>query len=447
MSDLTAAAETPATRAAGAGAFVAFLAFIVAAYGAIASSIPGLAAYDPAKVLITVAFAGLAWAVVLCRHRLRLGLAAGGGAIWLFFLLVAASPSWSMWPALSLTAVGEAAKYIAVFVLAANLLVTRARVRTACAVVALASLAPAIGAIHSFVTGQHMVDGRAAWIGTFGNPNILAYHLVVSVPLALALRDSVPPRGAHSHLFKTFWLGVVGVLCAGILLTESRGGTLGLGAVLVLWTLRGLARGKVAIGAVIAVGVAILMVPGGPWNRQETKATLAGEVDLSAKGRIDAWRTGLKIIESRPAQGVGAGAFIVGYDAYAPGDAEPARTAHNSFMMIAAELGVPALILFLVAVASAIFAVGRVAKVLARTGRAGDARHASLARGIQTAVFGFIVCSMTGTYAFSWPIYLCFGLGTAMVLHERRAAIVLATTPTPAASPAHAGPLVPARIR
>jgi O-antigen ligase len=412
---------TPASHEAGTArlAFFAYLAFIVAIYGAIASSFPALAKLDPAKIIMACAAVGLAWAIVMSHHRVRFGLAAGGGALWLFFLLVAASPAWSLWPALSAGAVGEAAKYLAAFVLAANLLYTRSRVRVTCAIIALASLAPAIGAMHSFVTRQHIVeDTRAAWIGTFANPNILAYHLVVSTPLALALRDSVEPRGAHSHLERSFWLGVVITFAAGVLLTQSRGGALGLGSVLLLWTVRGLARGKLAIGSALAVCVAIMMVPGGPWNRAETKARLAGHVDLSAQGRIDAWRTGLKIIEARPAQGVGAGAFIVGYDAYAPGDAGPPLTAHNSFMMIAAELGVPALLLFSLALGLAFRSLSKVANKLLE-GDEADTRQAAIARGVQTAIFGFVVCSMTGGFAFTWPIYLCFGLATAIVLIER----------------------------
>jgi O-antigen ligase len=150
-------------------------------------------------------------------------------------------------------------------------------------------------------------------------------------------------------------------------------------------------------------------------------------VDLSAQGRIDAWRSGMRMIQARPFGGVGIGAFVVGYDAYAPGDAGPARTGHNSFMMIAAELGVPALALFILALVASFFALGRIAAQAGRgdpDGSAGGGAKRSvalstgLARALQTALFGFVVSSLTGGYAFTWPIYIVFAMAAAVQMEE-----------------------------
>src|SRR5207248_359299 len=55
------------------------------------------------------------------------------------------------------------------------------------AALAVVSVIPAVGAISSYYRGEHLVDGdRAGWIGIFGNPNDLAYHLVVGIAMALA---------------------------------------------------------------------------------------------------------------------------------------------------------------------------------------------------------------------------------------------------------------------
>jgi O-antigen ligase len=381
------------------GAYAAFLAFMLAVFSNAAILIPPLAKVAPGKSLIAVAAAALAWSCLGRDRRFRLGLGAGGAALYLFFGILLTSPLWSMWPGLSVDAAKESLKYLTGFVVAANVLSTPARVRQAAAVLALATLFPAIGTVHSFLTGTNLVDGRACWIGIFANPNFDAYYLVMATPIALALRDSVPD-GRRRMLVRAGWLGVVALYAAAVLLTQSRGGATGLGAVVLLWLLRSLARGRAAVGAVLAIGVALAMTPLSPLNRDETRATLAGEVDLSAQGRIDAWRTALRIVQDRPIGGVGAGAFLVGYERYAPGDAGPARAAHSSYALIAAELGVPALIVFVLAILAAMVALGR--------------RKTALSVGVQTSLFGFLVCSVTGSYVFTWPLYFVLGLAAAI---------------------------------
>ena len=49
-------------------------------------------------------------------------------------------------------------------------------------------------------------------------------------------------------------------------------------------------------------------------------------------------------------------------------------------------------------------------------------RTAAMARGVQTAIFGFIACSLTGGYAFTWPLYFVLGAGAALVLREEQRA-------------------------
>jgi hypothetical protein len=79
--------------------------------------------------------------------------------------------------------------------------------------------------------------------------------------------------------------------------------------------------------------------------------------------------------------------------------------------MIAAELGLPVLAIFCCAILLAMLALGRAA-------RRSPPRHAALARGLQVALFGFVVCSLTGGYAFTWPLYFVLGIAAAL---ERRA--------------------------
>src|SRR4030095_12332237 len=98
-----------------------------------------------------------------------------------------------------------------------------------------------------------------------------------------------------------------------------------------------------------------------PWSSRMETARSHGE-DMSARGRLDAWRTGMAIAVERPATGVGAGAFVVAWPEFAPGDAGPARTEHNTFIQLVGELGFPGLILFVFPLLMAVLCAGRAAR-------------------------------------------------------------------------------------
>jgi O-antigen ligase len=389
-------------------AYGAFLAFIISVFCSLPQLVPVTADFSPAKILMAFAIAGLVKARVLDDRPLRFGLRSGGWAVWLLFLITVVSPCWSVDPEVTNTTVGEAVKYGVAFWLAVNVVDSDPRLRQTISLIALAALFPAIGAIKSYLAGD-VVDGRAVWLGPFANSNFLAYHLVVGAALGLAARDLVSRTDSWPRLKRYAWLAVVLILASGVLVTKSRGGFLGLGAVFVVWLARNLLQGRLALGVICSVAVAIALAPGGPWERADAQSNLAGQVDVSAQGRIDAWRTGLRMIESHPTLGVGAGAFVAAYEQYAPGDAGPARTAHNSFLMVGAELGVPALLFFLTAVLAAVWSCGRLA-------RSGPPARRAVAAGVQAALLGFGVCSFTAGLALTWPLYFLLGLGVAMTL-------------------------------
>ena len=138
-----------------------------------------------------------------------------------------------------------------------------------------------------------------------------------------------------------------------------------------------------------------------PVDAPYPEATAYGE-DVSARGRIDAWRTGLNIAKERPFTGVGAGAFMIAWPEFAPGDAGPVRTQHNTFMQLLSELGIPALVLFLGALlAGALRHASRgQARVVAAAVRA---RHRS------AGLAGFAVCSHLGRHRLHLADLLALG--------------------------------------
>jgi O-antigen ligase len=366
-----------------------------------------------AKVAAGLALAALGLAWLLRDLPLTIG-GAAGGLLTAHFALVGASVAWSLWPSMSLATFADGLKYLAIFFLIANAARSTGRAVTFTHALAWASVIPAVGAISSWSRGEHLVEGtRAAWVGIFANPNDLAYHLDVGLGMALAAMAL-----ARRRWVKAAWLAAIGTMVAAILLTQTRGGLISAGVVLGLWALRGVGVGKrawersrawVAVGAIVAI--ALWVGPDATWHRAQT--TFAYQQDASAQGRIDAWRTGVNVMKARPITGVGAGAFPLAWAEFAPGDAGPARTAHNTYVQVIAETGVPSFLLSAGALAAALIGLGRAARVA--KGAPDEAqRRAIVARAAQVGLGGFASCSLTGGHAYSWPLYFLLGLSAAV---------------------------------
>ncbi len=166
---------------------------------------------------------------------------------------------------------------------------------------------------HGFLSPQGF---RARGNGAFEDPNDTALALVPAVPLALAGlfgRRAAPARWTCA--------AILGLLFWALYLTNSRGGFLALAlALLVFASLRYGARGAVA-GALLCTVVLLF----GP---SRIEAAMGG--DDSAAGRIGAWAAGLRLFLARPLSGVGMDQF----------DQYHELTAHNTFVLVLAEMGV-----------------------------------------------------------------------------------------------------------
>jgi O-antigen ligase len=73
---------------------------------------------------------------------------------------------------------------------------------------------------------------------------------------------------------------------------------------------------------------------------------VAQHLELSVSARLEVWRAAVRMIQANPWWGVGYGAFTRFIPHYTEGRISR-MNAHNTFLMIAAELGLPALAAFL----------------------------------------------------------------------------------------------------
>lgn len=157
-------------------------------------------------------------------------------------------------------------------------------------------------------------ERRITYLGFFNDPNDLGMFLVMNIPFAIYFYN----RG--TFLIKLVMLAVLVAIGYGIYLTDSRGTMLGAGALIGVYWLVMSAGAKLFIAIVALAPVAATVI-----------ASLQSNIDESADGRLEAWYAGIQMLMSNPVFGVGRGQFLE----------EHGLVAHNSYIHVAAELGVP----------------------------------------------------------------------------------------------------------
>ena len=197
------------------------------------------------------------------------------------------------------------------------------------------------------------VMGATTWrvFGTTLGPNVLATVLVTALPFGLALYVAAKRPW---HLV----LGTVVVLqCAVLQLTGSRGGWLAAVLAAAAWLLlcaKHLTKHQLARLAVVAA----LCVVAVPLTSLPLRTRVVGAGAEAQAGsnrfRVLTWLGTLDLIRHHPVVGTGAGTFEVAYPPYAR--AGFTRMAHNSYLQLAAELGLPGLALWLWATLGALIA-------------------------------------------------------------------------------------------
>ena len=183
--------------------------------------------------------------------------------------------------------------------------------------------------------------------GTFFNPNFLAGYLCLTMPVTLALALATSGERKELRWLLGFWAWMQMV---AILLTGSRFGTAS--AVLALAVLVGWMawnrswnrqRALLLAGVCLAVLGTALFTARSLTARVTPQAAQAGE--HSGGFRVWTWRGTMRMVQAHPLIGTGLGTYEIAYPRYAY--VGFTRLAHNSYLQIAAEAGVPALIVLL----------------------------------------------------------------------------------------------------
>ncbi len=201
-------------------------------------------------------------------------------------------------------------------------------------------------------TGQH-----GFVVGTYISRNELAYFLELSVLLALGMAMGVHMReplanGWKNILDESFWKPVLPgftavILAIALLLTGSRGGILSCGGGLISMAVLFLVKKQMRAASIKIFGVAIIIFFYGLGVGLERTAARFGQ-DGDLEHRLDIAGSVLPMIADYPLSGVGMGAFNTAYSPYALpqyGRNVDVVHAHNDWIEVAAEMGLPGLVL------------------------------------------------------------------------------------------------------
>lgn len=171
--------------------------------------------------------------------------------------------------------------------------------------------------------------------------NDFAFILATSLPFMFFLLG-------RARLLRPFLLGAIGLVCAAILLSLSRGAFLGLAAGFLVFVLTDRRRVQVTLtaGAVAAVGV-LLVIHTNPQRFHEALKLKQNVAQENVSTRFGAWSAAARLASDHPVLGVGPGNFQFHYNQLTgqPLGTFTLTVAHNALLDVAAELGLVAMCL------------------------------------------------------------------------------------------------------
>jgi len=182
-------------------------------------------------------------------------------------------------------------------------------------------------------------------VGLLHNRNLLAGYINVAIVTAYLLLLSTPQRLGKAVLMvllPTFFLGLA--------LTLSRTALVTLPITLLFVWYRVVKQRSMLIllGSLFTIVAITLVLPESFWKRAESIGPAIQNQEDTFGTRVGLWKIGLRMVQDHPMTGVGAANFIVAYPRYAHvGVNTKALVTHNTYVGVAAEMGLVGLTLFL----------------------------------------------------------------------------------------------------
>ena len=299
-------------------------------------------------------------------------------------------------------------KVALIFVVMANTLRTERRIK------ALMWLGVGVGmmlswqAIALYEKGEFKTDGYRVSVdfgGMFGNPNDMSIHLVMFVPIAIALVAS-----SKSWIGKVIFLAGASIMTVGSLVTQSRGAFLGLlaAAVILVWKLGRKARFKSMLVAA-SVGAVLLILAPGNYGLRILSIFIPSLDPVGSSGQRSELLIRSVIVSLRNPLGIGIGNFeMVGVFNLGT---------HNAYTQISAELGLLAFAAYLIFLIWPLRKLDFMEKQLFIAGDRSWNYYVSI--GIQASIAAYMVSSFFSSVAYQWYVYypIAYAIGLRRLYH------------------------------
>jgi O-antigen ligase len=261
------------------------------------------------------------------------------------------------------------------------------------------------------------LGGGADWrLGRlyYYDANDLATLLVTAMPFGLYFLQNA--RRATARLLTA---GALGLLAVAFVRTGSRGGFIALVAVAAFIVLRYSAIPVVRrVGATVIVALIVVWTANDQyWEQMGTILSDADYNRTDESGRMQIWSRGLGYMWQHPVLGVGPKNFQTAEgtlssfaDRQGFGFGVRWNAAHNSFIQVGAELGVPGLLLFMALIASAF----RALRSARDGGRSSRDRRTQLGQVLTASLIGFVAGAFFLSLAYSEMLYTLVALAVGL---------------------------------
>ena len=280
-------------------------------------------------------------------------------------------------------------------------------------------------------------DGRLGNL-VYYDANDFGLLMACTIPFAVYFLRPTVPTGR-----RLFALAAIGLFALMIIKSGSRGGFLGLIAVMIYILLFYQAvPSRLRLGAVAAGGaVFLLCAPASYWTMMGTILHPDKDYNMTEEtGRKQIWKRGMYYMETHPIVGVGIRAFPQAEGTLSPlakQYAEMGRgikwsVAHNSFVEVGAECGVISLALFIFRFGAAFYTLGRVRMRKRRKGNPyvtpADQAYAQM---LIASFIGFMVSGFFVSAEYFAYLYTLLGLTVAQQAILKRRARTSLRSPMP----------------
>ncbi|MEQ1606750.1 MAG: O-antigen ligase family protein [Pyrinomonadaceae bacterium] len=294
-------------------------------------------------------------------------------------------------------------KAVAIFIVLVNVVRTRKRLMGLVTISLGIGVYLAIETTRRYMAGEFSIEGYRVAVtevkGIFGNPNEMAMHFIMMIPIAIALGAATKNKS-----LKLTYFSITGLFLAATLFTQSRGGFLGLISVacVLVWKLGRKSRLNVSLVSIVFGTIFLVIAPGNYGLRLLSIFIPSLDPVGSAGARREGLLTSL-LVTARNPWGIGIG--------NSPLFGARNLQTHNAYTQVSAELGILGLIAYVVFIVSPFRKLGAIERTLYKANELNWFYYVAI--GLQASIVGYMVTSFFASVAYNWFIYYLIAYAVA----------------------------------